>query len=392
MSKQEQAGHLPALDGVRGIAILLVMIYHLNLMKPAATAAEATWTVWCDAGWVGVDLFFVLSGFLITGILLDGRGEPAGLALRRFWARRVLRIFPLYYALLLVSFAVLPALASMMNDAEGPVGATLAKGVRELLGVHGSPVWFWLFVPNFLIAAQGFVEADQLNATWTLGVEEQFYLCWPFVVRLVPRRALPTVLVLVIIGALTARLLLAKSGAPWQAAVVLPWCRADALALGGLLALAVRDEKAKDWCLPLGRFLLAGGILSVVTLAASTGSLHQFDRPVYTYGLSLLALAAGGLVVGAVAEPKGSPLRLLLERPFLTTCGKYAYGLYLLHVPVLHLVVRLLVAWLQELGLLTTRFGTQLFVTTSGVLLTLLLAALVYHLYEAPFLRLKRSF
>src|SRR5690606_37529689 len=99
-------GHLPVLDGVRGAAILLVVVYHSNLLHRPHTVGERLWLGVVNAGWAGVDLFFVLSGFLITGLLVDAKGQPG--YFQRFWARRVLRIFPPYYLFLVVSFFVLP--------------------------------------------------------------------------------------------------------------------------------------------------------------------------------------------------------------------------------------------------------------------------------------------
>ena len=151
---------IPALDGLRGIAILLVLIHHLTIYRP-----EGGLDSWIAAvplfGWCGVNLFFVLSGFLITGILLDTRDSPV--FYRSFFARRVLRIFPLYYGVLFLGFVLAPLLLPMPD----------AYGRHQL--------WLWTYLANF---AMPFGKGEPaFSHFWSLCVEEQFYLVWPFLVR-----------------------------------------------------------------------------------------------------------------------------------------------------------------------------------------------------------------
>jgi len=157
---------IPALDGVRGLAIVLVMFRHMSLKQmgqsPTAPLLDRVVHAVASFGWVGVDLFFVLSGFLITGILLDAKGKPG--AFSRFWKRRALRIFPLYYAACAFLFFVLPHIGYFARD---PATARL---------VHYQ-VWYWLYGVNVLEVLHGGL-ATPLNTAhfWSLSVEEQFYL------------------------------------------------------------------------------------------------------------------------------------------------------------------------------------------------------------------------
>jgi peptidoglycan/LPS O-acetylase OafA/YrhL len=157
----------PRLDGVRGIAILLVLVYHLTLyggMAPNGPFLDRLWRTWTLPLGLGVDLFFVLSGFLITGILLDTKDGPD--YFRNFYARRFLRIFPLYYATLAATFLLIPA-------------------------VRLDAVWYWTYLINYRFADVGWPRVAYLGHFWTLAVEEQFYLVWPALVFFVPRRVLP---------------------------------------------------------------------------------------------------------------------------------------------------------------------------------------------------------
>ena len=172
-------GHIKPLDGLRGIAILLVMWFHFAWPAKAQGLITRLYVSVAALGWVGVDLFFVLSGFLITGILLDSK-RGAGY-FRNFYARRVLRIFPLYYAVLLVTLVILPLIVPYDTPA-----------LKRLLEGQG---WLWLYSTNISVAVEHgnwIASADwlRMGALWSLAVEEHFYLVWPLLVFFLSRRAL----------------------------------------------------------------------------------------------------------------------------------------------------------------------------------------------------------
>src|SRR4051812_8053988 len=183
--------HFPGLDGLRGLAILMVMILHFGGTTEQGMSGLNLWfSRITGAGWCGVDLFFVLSGFLITGILYDAKGTPGGL--RNFYARRVLRIFPLYYATLIVLFVILPLLAPGPNPG------------LDKVALHQG--WLWLYLSNFAAVfigdhtfAAGLVQAGHF---WSLAIEEQFYLVWPLIVLTLRRETLINICVAVIVGVL----------------------------------------------------------------------------------------------------------------------------------------------------------------------------------------------
>jgi len=168
VTQRADAGFVPALDGLRGIAIILVMLHHFTYYRPTSGIDEQIVSVLIFF-WTGVDLFFVLSGFLITGILLDTRGNERYFT--SFYARRILRIFPLYYLILFLALVVLPKF---------PAVHTVLIG--QDASVDLPPQWpYWLYLTNFSIADRGWVHG-WVDVAWSLAIEEQFYLIWPLVV------------------------------------------------------------------------------------------------------------------------------------------------------------------------------------------------------------------
>jgi peptidoglycan/LPS O-acetylase OafA/YrhL len=369
---------IPALDGVRGVAISLVMLYHFNLIHKPAFAGEAAWIALADVGWAGVDVFFVLSGFLITSILIaakSDRPDQPKAYFKNFWMRRVLRIFPLYYAFLGLSFGLLPLVADHLPDPS------------QWNQVPDAQAWFWLYGPNFYYGLKGFSGVLHLQATWSLGVEEQFYFVWPVVVWLVPARHLGKVAIGGVLAALGFRLLFWQLGTPWVAIFVWPHTRMDALLVG--VFLATLAQGGTDRFRRPAAVVLAAVLVSIVGYSVAFDYVAQFHAPIYTVGYTALAVGAGALL-WLCLQP-GRTQRLMSLRP-LRTLGLYAYGLYLLHVPVQHLCLRFLLTTKAWKTLFPTRLLQMVVYEAIGFALTLAIAALVYHLFEKRFLALKRFF
>jgi peptidoglycan/LPS O-acetylase OafA/YrhL len=215
------------LDGLRGVAILLVMANNFY-DGPASGGLEYALHHLAKSGWIGVDLFFVLSGFLITGILCDTRGSPN--YFRNFYARRVLRIFPLYYGFLLV-WTVLLARAPGFASA-------------ERYGWQANQWWYWLYLANIHLGLASGPTPGEPTVFWSLAVEEQWYLLWPLAVAILARARLASVC----LGLMATAALLRVA---WHAAAppigspdslyFLTPARMDALATGALLAVLARD-------------------------------------------------------------------------------------------------------------------------------------------------------
>jgi peptidoglycan/LPS O-acetylase OafA/YrhL len=370
-------GHLPALDGLRGLAILLVIVIHSGGFSSPQTRLDRLHLGAISMGWMGVDLFFVLSGFLITGILLDAKGNSH--FFRNFYARRAVRIFPLYYGFLLLYCVVLPRLP--WTGMEIP-----ADYLRW-------PTALWLYVSNFAMSVAETMESGELAIFWSLAIEEQFYLFWPTVVFLADRKGLQRTCVALIAGSLVLRLVLAASGASWEPLYFLTPCRLDTLAAGALAACLVRGPTPVPLLVYRARVLLActGGML--LGTLAWRGNLNYNDRLVQTAGYSVIALFFTALLLLTVLCGRRSPQAIFFEQPWLRMFGKYSYALYVFHEVV---IVHLGRPCKEFLASRVTLGGSQvpgrLLFTGLVVAVTLAAALLSWHVYEKQFLKLKAYF
>jgi peptidoglycan/LPS O-acetylase OafA/YrhL len=328
---------VPELDGVRGVAILLVLVAHLvpNVIG--------------DAGWLGVDLFFVLSGYLITTVLLDGKASPD--RARIFYTRRALRIFPLYYGTLVLSLIV-PALFHLPFFSDAP--DTWASTSHAL-------TWFWPYLANFS------THPGVLSHFWSLCVEEQFYFVWPWVIWRCQETSVRHIAWGAIAVAIALRVTLVVTHAPVLAIYSLTPCRMDALAIGALVALSPRTAALRTIRWPAA---IAGFVLTAI--AVRFHGLRPTNVWVETIGYTSGDTLGALLVIVALAY---SPV--MLRSPILRWFGTYSYGLYVLH----RFVIRGLEISGWDQG--DPAFGVMAF----G--LSCVVAWISYNAYELPFLRLK---
>jgi len=372
------ARHIPELDGLRGIAILMVMLGHFWLgAQPSDVAERALYTV-VQNGWVGVDLFFVLSGFLITGILLDTKDNPR--YFRNFYARRALRIFPLYYGFLFVWFIVTPRVFDI--SATGPFGD---GSDRQL--------WFWAYLSNYLSLIKGAIVPHGLNHFWTLAIEEQFYLVWPALVLLASRKTLRTVCLLMIPASLAFRLWLMTTDYAHTGGYVLTPARVGTLAIGAWLASAIREPV---WRKRIERFAPVGFFVSAILLIAINFPdfrMQGFEPAMQIFGFPLLAiLSASALAIALDNRYRKSWHQKLLRRWELRFFGKYSYGMYVFHLPVIVAfeAIGFSIAAFPKTG--NTDVPAAFLFTSIALGVTIALAYASWHLYEKQFLKLKRRF
>ena len=372
--------HVAALDGLRGLAILFVMNYHLAWAAPAVSLPAKVWVFFTTFGWTGVDLFFVLSGFLITGILLDSKEGPG--YFRNFYARRVLRIFPLYYGVLAVVLVILPLFVSYDTPA-----------LRLLLQEQG---WLWAYSANISVALRhgewvwtaGWL---RLGVLWSLAVEEHFYFVWPLLVFLLPRRTLMRVSVALVVLTPFARLAARLADVPPGTVYALTPFRADALALGALLALVVRDPDLHRKTLRRAPWVALASCTLIAGMAFRRRVLDHYDLGFQFVGYTAVILAYGALVLAAVSAPASSRFRRVLSSPRLTFFGKYSYGAYMFHD-------LLRPAYLRFFSIATLQRFVHLEVlafivhATLAITITFAIAVVSFHLYEKRFLELKRFF
>ncbi len=297
IQESERPKHILELDGVRGIAVIGVMLLHFHAPWAAQRPFGPLSSVFLH-GWAGVDLFFVLSGFLITSILVSTR--DASNYFSAFYARRSLRIFPL---------------AFLMIAAFYWVGVPLAHRHGQLLTLPDSEqIWYWLFLGNWR-QGLGFNDGAELGHFWSLAIEEQFYLFFALVVRYVPRRYLAAVCVTLFSTSVLLRTFVLALGhydeSKIEQLVRLTPLHLDPVALGALLACSTPFlARVTRWRWPL----LASGIAG---LALSLPA-----------GLNIVAAGVASAALVAMAATRPVPL---LRHPILTRCGKYSYAMYVLH-------------------------------------------------------------
>lgn len=362
---------LPALDGLRGIAILAVFFYHYaaGLADRAPSGALHALGMIFAFGWSGVDLFFVLSGFLITGILYDTQGDPR--YYRNFYGRRVLRIFPPFYLLALIYLLLTPF-----------VGAHWRLIHISYLLYLGFP--FALIWPSLMQISPLVLTAH----LWSLCAEEQFYLIWPWMVaRLRNASSILRACAVASIVAVFFRILVWAShwlSIGWTHDFLVS--RMDTIALGAAIAILVRGplrDRVLKWA-PLVFALAAGGVM-VMCVARHT--VNHFDPVIATMGFSIIALAYGGMLVMAVRP--GSWAEWFLSLKPLRIFGKYSYGMYLYDLPltvVLSARREFFIARMHSYAV-----GSIVFMVFC-LLFNLLVAGASYHLIESPIMRLKSRF
>lgn len=312
------SGHVPALDGVRGLAVALVLVCHVAWDFSSPSYMERGLIEVARAGWIGVDLFFVLSGFLITGILLDTRGGPK--YFRHFYVRRTLRIFPLYYAILVGVFVITPLVAATRDR----------RWFTDIVDQQG---WFWTYTSNVFLAVTGrWEQTGILGHFWSLAVEEQFYLIWPAVVLLLSPRQLRTACGVILLAALALRVLIALGPSPDLGAFTLMPARADTLAAGAWLAAALRTGVRLDTIQRVAPWVLGLTLVTVTLLFVWYRRLSETDFFTMTVGFSSLGLGFAALLTLGLDHPK-RPTRFgtLFRRRSLRVLGKYSYAMYCFH-------------------------------------------------------------
>jgi peptidoglycan/LPS O-acetylase OafA/YrhL len=360
---------MPELDTIRGIAVLLVLFFHgfgfryglqgLSAIPRALVAATLP-------GWAGVNLFFVLSGFLITGILLDTKRKAN--YFRSFYVRRALRILPLYYAVLLV-LAVLTRTGWVQRHASWEFLALSFFYLSNVTELFGVPM--------------------QYGVLWSLAVEEHFYLLWPAAVRWLSRRSVVMVGAMVCVLCLGLRILYSIRG--YDTGAGYTWLVADGLAMGAMLTALARG--------PWG----TRTSMRVITLSCFAASVTMFSVG-YPFGIfrasrflgstlreTALGLFFAGMVSSALLIGTSS-WKALVHRPVLMFFGEISYGIYLIHMLVFDLEDYVVRRFFPNLPTAGGHFARMvlLFAVAGGF--TVAIAYLSRRYFEEPFLGLKRRF
>jgi peptidoglycan/LPS O-acetylase OafA/YrhL len=369
-TQKDERFYFPELDGMRFIAFMMVYLFHGGVPPGlfARLVGSRVAAVFRDNGGYGVQLFFILSGYLITALLLREEDRYGRIALRAFWVRRILRIWPLYYLVVVLGFFVLPAI-------DGHLGS---PGYGATLRIHFLP--FLCFMGNWSMALVSPIAYDWLSVLWSVCVEEQFYIIVPLLIALVPARARRPLVVLLIVGSIFVRGICAQRYGSQLMIVFNSFAQFDTLLSGVLLALVLgwgrerpiltRWLRWAQW--PL--YLVIGWVMSQPHLGHGTPFHRTWDFVwVWLCGLGVVIVAVWG---------RGW-LRAALSYSRIVWLGKISYGLYMYHE---------IAMWARGRALARLPWfpNKEELITIGTLALTIGLAAASYYGYERRFLELKR--
>ena len=358
--RQASRQHYPALDGLRGIAILFIVIYHnFGYIDK-----------YFFFGWLAVDLFFVMSGFLITDILLNAVGHKN--FLRNFYLRRVLRIFPLYYLSLFIFLIVLPRLP-------------IESGIKYYTD---NQVWLWTYLQNWLYIFKPPVQTNTLNHLWSLAVEEQFYLLWPLAILLIKKPRLLLVFIsLLLMATLGLRLWIWMHHLSGFAYYNLyTFTRIDGICIGCMVALLRR----------INLNFLKKYTSAIVLFFAIMNFIFFFLNRLYEFSFPYLALAGYttfammlGLLVNQAVTKETKLINFIFNIPLLKFFGRISYGFYIFHWPIYLLLSPYLSQWLKGF---TGGWITQYIVSLLATMIAVVLSWLSFNYFEKYFLKMKVKF
>lgn len=328
-SDHRSIGHVPALDGIRALAIGLVLFQHLTIITPdliIGTGIDAAFArgiaFAANLGWTGVDLFFVLSGFLITSILIATRDRPD--YFKRFYVRRAFRILPLFLIIAVISFVIIPYSGLLPPD----------KAAR--FDTVGNDQWmYWLFLSNIAIANYGQFRHGIMDVTWSLAIEEQFYILWPLALLFVRNNAI-RLIAAIIVTSMLLRFIADAYGFNRNSIYVFTFTRLDGLAFGALLAFWMSNPAyvafVRRWS---GLVALMFGSAFLLLGIAQGGYSYYYNDGLITWGVTLVTISFAGLI-GFVITRDASQSKLvaiLSTRPLLFL-GSVSYCVYLIHLPI----------------------------------------------------------
>jgi len=360
-----------ALDGVRGLASLAVVLYHFTLVSGLRDMpGKAKWLgKLFSVGWIGVDVFFVLSGFLITSILA---AKKDSLHFKRaFYARRLFRVVPLYFVFLVLYLTLVPRLL-----AAHPQTAALAESIKLARSRQG---WLWTYTANLWMALRNQGIGGALEPVWSLCVEIQFYLLWPFLIRLLPAQTLKKAIVACLLALPACRLGLLLVGVHPRTIYFLTITRMDPILVGTFLALLRQDHASYERWRSVSGQLLALAIAALGILFLLGRGINEQSKITVILGYSVLAACSGCFVLAAFTGSQ-TPLfrRVLAFAPF-RSAGKHSYAIYLYNLPAFLIAT----AWLK---------GKPLPIFATAFTAVLILAGASWVLIEKPCLGLRRAF
>jgi peptidoglycan/LPS O-acetylase OafA/YrhL len=352
----------PSLDIVRGIAVTMVILYHVF------------WYVsFFRLGWIGVDLFFVLSGYLITDILLRSRENRYYFS--KFYIKRILRIFPVYYLVLFAFFSLSPVFFSIKLP-----GSTYTY-------YNHNQIWYWLFIQNWLTVWKGTPTEPYLLHFWSLAIEEQFYILWPVTLYFIKQlETLKKLIILLIFIALLLRISICILH-PQQTEELYynTFTRMDSLLFGCLISIQVKQEILIPTTFI--KLIILSFIALIFTSITLLGNVQHDNRIFVTIGYTISA-AFFGIIIYLLVTYEKKLDALIKNGKVFSFLAKISYSLYIIHLPV-YLITAYILSHNQTL-FLPLLVRQKVSISLFSLLITLLLSIASFNIIEKRFLSLKK--
>lgn len=362
MPVHQKNSYYPQLNALRGLSIIFILLYHLFPYIPLF-----------KFGWLGVDMFFVLSGFLITNILLNNQNAKPNL--KNFFIRRALRIFPLYYIFLITFFLIGSFAFKQQNEA-------------SIFGYYyENQFWFWTFTQNLLFIIDGIPSMPYLTHLWSLAIEEQFYIFWGISVFIVSDRLQLIKLIssLIIIVILIRCYFYSEFDlAKYYFNTI---TRIDSLLIGTLLSVLISSGQKINTL-----FLKCIAIITTIFFTLSIilyGNVYLESALSATLGYTIFALFIAALIYWMI-NCKNIFISAFSNNSFLNFSGKISYGLYIFHLPVYLTVITKLTELFKSV--ISTTIAINLLLSCITLVVSYFLSTISYHCLEAPFLKFKKYF
>lgn len=359
--------YFPNLNGLRFIAAFLVLVHHIEQLKSTYGIANR-WNsgVIQILGEQGVSLFFVLSGFLITYLLLEEEKQKGTIRLKDFYVRRILRIWPLYFFIGFLALAVLPQIPMFIMP-----GYELDFVYRNL---ETKIILFLFFLPNLMPYLGGII--PYASQTWSIGTEEQFYLLWPLLIKNIKKHRIALMVIIILGYIITARALWSSHTdfLPFKYYISGFWSlfNIDIMAIGGLLAILLHTQ-SKLLKFIRNNIIFYMCLVVVIYMLKEAIVIEHIYKETY-------AVLYGILILNFASNPN---IHFNLEHHLFKYLGKISYGLYMYH-PVAIVLIMLAAKW--------TGLVTDIFIYPASILLTIVLAGLSYRYFESIFLKLKLNY
>lgn len=374
--------YLPALDGLRFIAFLIVL--HRPFL-PTEVSEDKNWFVVAFAkmyssifynGWIGVDLFFVLSSYLITTLLLKEHAAIGSINIKHFYIRRALRIWPLYFSVLFLVF-----IGPKFID--NPPHTLLSNNYNAAVETYLAP--FLLFFGNMAIALHGFSDIGQLSILWTISAEEQFYFIWPLLLIFImgkPHNSRIVILVAISLAAIAIRYYFYIKQAQYFFIYTSFFTRFDTFVIGGLAAIIANKypNKIKEHA----NQLVAAGLFGIILLLSTDGFSQTNNNMFMVLAYYILAVFLSFIVLGIAHNNNG--ISSILSKGPLPYLGKISYGLY-----VLQFIGQYYQTTIMNISNVHSLLSYFLYIGISVFIITII-ASISYHCLELPFLRLANNY